>query len=976
MTLQKFINKLMNEDELWNIVHHSIIPGKPPSFVPFKHFVSEQLFPILKNLNIHRLYTHQAQALKALNQGKHVVVSTPTASGKSLIYQIALAETLLVDPHRRALLVFPIKALSRDQLSSAKGFFSSLISENYIAAYDGDTPEKERAKIRKNPPSILITNPDMLHYGLLPYHKKWQAFWEGLKLVVIDEMHTYRGVFGSHVSLIIRRLRRICREYGALPQFVTLSATIGNPEELASQLTGIASSDICLINTSTATMPLRHMIFLTTEYPLAVTAAHLAVRAIRSGFKTIVFTRSRRMTELTYLTIKQRFPEVARHISSYRAGLLPSDRRTIEDALNSGNMQGVVATSALELGIDIGDLDVCILVGYPGTVMTTWQRAGRVGRSGQESAVIMLPQYDALDHYVITHPQHVLSQRYETAVADVSNPEILKDHILCAAAEVPLTDEEISENDGWSDAAALLRASGCLRKNGDGAYTAQVSYPHRNVDIRQVGSAYTIFLKKKEEKPTPVGSIDGVRVFKECHPGAVYLHLGETFTVTSLDMDRRNVWIAPFDGPYFTTVTTEKETNILDIIRSRPVNNFVIQVGRIRVTERVTGYDKKSTRNLEVLEHVNLDLPPQSYETVGFWIEIDSWIENLVRDSGRHFMGGLHALEHAIISMFPLFLLCDRNDIGGIATPYHHQIKKSGVFVYDGYPGGIGLCMRAFERIEDILKRVEELLATCDCTEGCPRCIQSPKCGSGNKPLDKDSAALIVNALGDPALLRTHGKILKTSPQILQNTTLISSDDIQNQQRIAFLDLETQKLAYEVGGWHNTHLMRVSVAVLYDTLIKKFLVFREHEIDEMIKLLTEYELIVGFNIKRFDYGVLAPYSTINLHELPTFDILEDIEKILGFRLSLDHLAAATLGATKIADGIQAVKWFREERWKELIQYCIRDVELTRDLFFFGLRHGYLRFMERKGGIRDINVNWSILKFIKPTYRETRLEGTP
>ncbi|SFM71901.1 DEAD/DEAH box helicase [Thermodesulforhabdus norvegica] len=966
MALQYFLQNIKNEEERWRVVNHTFIEGNPPSFVPLKTSIAAGVFPLLKRFNIHQLYRHQLEALKALRKGKHLVVSTPTASGKSLIYQIAIAEKIVTDPGAKALLIFPIKALSRDQLQSAREFFSGLLSEKAIAVYDGDTAEKERAEIRKNTPSILITNPDMLHYGLLPYHAKWQKLWQDLKFVVIDEMHSYRGVFGSHVSLILRRLRRICKLYGSSPQFLSLSATIGNPLELASQLTGISPDDLTLVASSAAPSPPRHILFITTDLPLAVTAALLTVRSIRKGLKTIVFTRSRRMTELIYLTIKRRFPDVSRLVSSYRAGLLPSDRRFIEEAINCGNLRGVIATSALELGIDIGDLDVCILVGYPGTVMTTWQRAGRVGRGGQESAVILIPQNDALDHYIISHPGHVLSGEYETAVADVANPEILRDHLLCAAAEIPITEREVNENPGWFDVVGRLKALGLLHRGEEGSYKSRYRYPHRDVDIRQVGQSFTIFLDTKGKKPVAVGSIDGVRVFKECHPGAVYLHLGDTYIVRHLDIERRNVWITPFDGPYFTAVTVEKETSILEIIKSRPLHNFVIRAGRIRVTEQVTGYDKKSTGTMEIIDHVELELPPQSYETVGFWIEVDGWIEKVVRDAGRHFMGGLHALEHAIISMFPLFLLCDRNDIGGIATPYHPQVQKSAVFIYDGYPGGIGLCRRAFDMIEDILKRVEDLLKECDCTEGCPRCIQSPKCGSGNKPLDKDAALLIVRALTDPDMLVENSEAEPTSratePVILHRSP--------QKYNIAFFDLETQKLAHEVGGWHNCHLMRVSVAVLYDMVKERFLVYREDEIEDLIKQFQTYELIVGFNIKRFDYRVLMPYSTIDLQILPTFDILEEVSRVLGFRLSLDHLAAATLGSVKRANGIQAVKWFREGRWEELVSYCIQDVALTRDLFLFGLRNGHLKFRGKRGSMTKIPVNWSLEELLE-TSKEMR-----
>ncbi len=963
MNLQHFLEGIKKTSNYWELVCHYELPGNPPCFDAVRGYVSNRIFDILKSQGIHGLYRHQTDALKAIYSGRHVVVSTPTASGKSLIYNIGIAETLLEYRDARFLLIFPIKALSRDQYEGAKSFFRSVISsDDRIAIYDGDTPEKDRVKIRANIPNVLITNPDMLHYALLPYHQKWQELWENIKFIVIDEMHTYRGVFGSHVAMIVRRLKRVCNHYGSSPQFLLLSATIGNPRELAAQIIEVPLDDIVLVDQSTGPKPRRHVLFLKSDYPMSLVASLLAARAIKHGLKTIIFTRSRRMTELVFISLKNRYRELSGFISSYRAGLLPSDRREIERALNSGKLKCVVATSALELGVDIGDLDVCILVGYPGTIMNTWQRAGRVGRSGQESAIIMIPQHDALDQYVISHPEHVLSKNFETAVAGTENVEILKDHLVCAASEIPLTKDEVDSKPGWSEAVSELTESGKLWYGENQEFYASTRYPHRSVDIRQVGDSYTIFLKKKSAKAIPFGSVDGVRVFKECHPGAVYLHLGEMYQVVELDLRKRNVIVRPFDGAYFTVPVSEKHTDILEVISTRPAGNFVLRLGKLRVTERVLGYEKKTTRGMETLDYVELDLPSQSFETVGLWIEIDKWIEALVQNRHLHFMGGIHALEHAIISMFPLFLLCDRNDLGGIAHPSHYQIKKGAVFIYDSYPGGIGLCKEAFRIFEEILGRVQELLLACECENGCPLCIYSPKCGSGNKPLDKDAAKLISKALLDPGLLEKFGKVgtVENAPSFTPPKIMIS----KRKYRIAYLDLETQKLANEVGGWHNKHLMRVSVAVLYDEVKKDFLVFYESDLERLFNILPSYELIVGFNVKKFDYSVLSSYTTVDLVNLPTFDILEEIQRTIGFRVSLDSLAKATLGKNKIADGIQAVKWFRMQRWKELVEYCRADVDITRMLFRFAISNKYLLCTNKEGKKIRIPTPWDLDGIIK------------
>lgn len=987
MAIQQFIKRLKNEREgRWDIVHHTVLEPTPSYTVPIEKVLSESLVKLMRDalalrkesLRVHNfrgLYNHQAEALKAIQSGKHIVVSTPMASGKSLIYYLAFAESLIKNPNAKALFVFPTKALSRDQLDSAAGFFGSLFPDVKVAVYDGDTSYRERGIIRDSCPSIIITNPDMLHYAFLPYHTKWQRLWENLCLVVFDEIHTYRGVFGSHVAQILRRLRRIHALYNNTDTganeltFVLLSATIGNPLELSSQLTGIPEELIALVEKSSAPLPLRHFFFVKSDYPLSITASWILAEAVLENLKTIVFTRSRRMTELIFLTIRQRFPKLAQHISSYRAGLLPSDRRDIERKLSrKGGLKGIISTSAMELGVDIGDLDVCILVGYPGTIMNTWQRAGRVGRSGQESAIVLIPQADALDQYIITHPEHVLSGKAEMTVADAKNHQILSAHLLCSAAEHPIQPYELIENPHWVEELRFLKAIGKVFQDEEGRWFARSIYPHRSVDIRQTGNGFTIFMKNGEsDTPSPIGSIDGIRAFRECHPGAIYLHLGETYEVTEFDLSHHRIFVRPFSGSYFTMATIIKDTKILETLRSKKVRNFVLKLGRLKITEQVTGYEKKSTKTLEVIGLDTLDLPPQHYETIGFWIEINTWVQNLIKKRELHFMGGIHALEHALISMFPLLILCDRGDIGGIAYPLHPEVKKSAIFIYDGYEGGIGICEKAFDMIESLFDKVIHLLESCECAEGCPACIHSPRCGSGNKPLDKEAAKEIARAL-----MEHFGDVDEEESR--ENDTKILYPGEKNRlihpipegrANIAFFDLETQFLANEVGGWHNAHLMRVSVAVIYDEIKGSFIAYREEEIAELLKQLTQYDLIVGFNIIDFDYKVLEPYARFNLYQrLPTLDILKDIRLSIGRKVSLDHLAAVNIKEHKTADGLQAVRWFREGKWDSLINYCCHDVMITRKLFYKGLTEGKLYYYDREGSIRQVSLSWSPEKLLK------------
>ncbi len=959
--IERFLQILLSQVGKWGkIAHHAVLPEcrahyADPGGLP------AAIEAALLAVGIRRLYRHQSAALERLRSGEDVVVATPTASGKSLIYNIAVAEALLGNAQQRALYLFPTKALSRDQLGTVSGFLASLGNDPPLGAaiYDGDTNAYQRSKVRQQIPQVLLTNPDMLHYALLAYHAKWVELWRNLRFVVIDEMHTYRGVFGSHVAQIIRRLRRICRYYGSDPQFVLLSATIANPGELAEQL---IHRPVAVVQEHGAPQAKRHFLFLQPEEPPSGVAARLVVQAARLGLKTIAFTQSRKLTELVHMSVQRMAPELRHKVSSYRAGFLPEERRSIEQNLASGALSAVISTSALEVGIDIGMLDLCILVGYPGTIMTTWQRGGRVGRGGQESAIILVPAEDALDQYIIHHPQEFLGSHYEVAVVDPDNPEILKAHLPCAAAELPITRAECGQmSETSARVMAQLTTSGDLRQSADGErWLAAVNQPHRRVDIRSVGDAYTILTASVDEdgKWNPLGKSDGVRAFKECHPGAIYLHRGQQYQITELDLKNRVIRAVNGQVPYFTRVRSEKETTILEVLKSKPVANFIVRLGRLRVTEQIVGYEKRRLFTQELLDQHALDLPPQSFETVGFWLEIEEAIAQAVRSGKLHFMGGIHAVEHAAISMFPLFALCDRNDIGGIAYPLHPQLEKSAVFIYDGYPGGIGLAARGYDIIGPLLDKTRGLIASCTCDQGCPACIHSPKCGAGNKPLDKAAALLILKYLMGEMPLPDFSS--RQDPSLDDDIVGLEPEVPEvDPPRIGFFDLETQRLADEVGGWQNKHLMRVSVAVLGCGFEEDYRIYREDDLDQLISDLQELDLVVGFNIKSFDYSVLRAYSSFDFKKLPTFDILEQIHQHLGFRLSLDHVAEHTLGEAKQADGIQAVRWFREGQWEPLIRYCRDDVRLTRDVFRHCLEKGYLVYADRQGNRVRLPTPWKL-----------------
>ncbi len=958
MEIEDYIRELQEDREFGEaFVYHRHLPPEPAYHADLNS-TRPELVRTLRRSGIDRFYSHQAQALDLIRKGKNVLVATPTASGKSLIFNLAVLETLQQNPHARALYLFPLKALEHDQIKNLETLCAAAGGPSISAAvYDGDTSAYRRKQIRSSVPGIIFTNPDMLHRAILSHHESWRDLFENLTFVVLDEVHTYRGIFGSHMNQVIRRLRRVCRLYGSNPGLVMLSATVQNPAEFGESL---IQDRVEVVETSGASRPDRHFVFLNPHSSANFMAARLFVRSLEAGFRTIAFTQARKVTELMHIWASRLAPRFRDRISSYRAGFMPSERREIEQKLAKGSILGVISTSALEMGIDIGHLDVCILVGYPGTVINTWQRGGRVGRSGKASLVVLVAKPDALDQYFMRHPDNLFERGFEAVVLDPDNRFVTEAHLVCAAVEHPIT---LADSETWPmnlhDRLKALEESGDLTRSADDPPTwyAVKKRPHLDVNIRSVGGTYTIF---DAVSGAAVGTVDEGRAFKECHPGAVYLHRGEHFLVERLDLRKMDVIARPADLKYFTRARSEKETEILQVLRSRPRGRFVVREGRLKVTEQVTGYEKRALPGQEMLGVIPLDLPSRTFETVGFWIEIEPVIKRMVEDRGLHFMGGIHAIEHAAIGIFPLFALCDRNDIGGICYPYHPELDKGAIFIYDGYPGGVGLAQRGFEVVSDLLERTLEHLRGCDCEEGCPSCIHSPKCGSGNKPLDKNAAVFVLECLLGHVPLDAAADGAREESDLRTAPAGPATHGEPEEPGIVYLDLETRMLAQEVGGWRNTHLMRVSVAVIYDSREKAFFSFTEDEVDDLIALLFKADLVVGFNIKRFDYGVLSAYSAADLNTLKTFDILEDIHRRLGFRLGLDHLARETLDRGKTADGLQAVEWFRVGDMERLTAYCREDVAVTRDLFRFGLDKGYLVYRQKRENRRvRLRVDWGL-----------------
>ncbi len=950
--INEYIQSLVSSDRLGRqVAYRTVLAGNPPVRSKPKRPWPKYIKKILESSGIHNLYRHQSQAVDLIRSGQHVVVATPTASGKTLVYNLPVLEKILNNCESKALYIFPLKALAQDQLRTFEQMAAYCTEKKPSAAiYDGDTSAWHRKRIRETPPNVLLTNPEMLHLSLLPHHQKWTPFLSGLEVVVVDEVHTYRGVMGSHMAQVFRRFQRICAFYGTFPTFVFSSATVANPAELAEQLTGYKVKSI---TQSGAPQGRRHVVFIDPLEGPAQTAILLLKAALHRGLRTIVYTQSRKLTELIAIWAGRSAGPFAGRISAYRAGFLPEERRKIEAKLANGDLLAVISTSALELGIDIGDLDLCLLVGYPGTVVATWQRGGRVGRSGQDSALVMIGGEDALDQHFMRNPQDLIKREPEAAVVNPYNPQILAKHLACAAAELPLKiDEPILADKPVKKIVFDLEEKGDLLRSADGKEIySRLKSPHRHVDLRGTGRRFNIVDRNTGESK---GEIDGYRAFKETHPGAIYLHNGVTFLVNDLDLGTSTANVSKAKVDYYTRVRAHKDTEILEIFEEKAAWGTKVCIGRLKVTDQVTGYEKWRIHAKKKISTFPLDLPPQIFETEGLWFKIPPQVQKEAESKYLHFMGGIHAIEHAAIGIFPLLVMTDRNDLGGISIPFHPQVGSAAVFVYDGVPGGAGLSRQAFRHADELLAHTLKIIKTCPCESGCPSCVHSPKCGSGNRPIDKAAAIFLLdrlktvtksfNVVGQ-SIKRKKRKIQKFKEKKLENF------------HVGVLDIETQRSAHEVGGWHKADLMGVSCAVLYDSKEDRFFEFLEDQVPRLVEHINRLDLVIGFNIKRFDFHVLSGYTDFDFGNLKTLDLLEDVHNRLGYRLSLDHLAKVTLGAKKSADGLQALRWWKQGRIREIIDYCRLDVEITRDLFLYGKKNGYLLFNNKAGNTVRIPVNW-------------------
>jgi DEAD/DEAH box helicase domain-containing protein len=762
-----------------------------------------EVLAALARLGVEQLYSHQAQALHAAWAGP-TIVTTGTASGKSLCFNLPTLDVLCRDARARALYLYPTKALAQDQARALAAF--GLTKRVRPAIYDGDTPREARRQIRGSA-NVVLTNPDMLHVGILPNHAAWAELFANLAVVVIDEAHVYRGVFGSHVGNVLRRLRRIAGAYGTEPRFVLTSATIANPIDLAERLTGL--EDFQLIDEDGSPAPHRRIAVwnpaltdeaLGTRRSALGEAAELLARLAREGARTICFMKSRKGVEVLSRLVKDDLrttdPDLAEQVEPYRAGYTPQQRRELEQRLVRGELCTVITTDALELGIDIGELDAAVVVTFPGTVASLRQMWGRAGRRGRGLAVYIAGE-DALDQFFCRHPDDFLERPVEAAILDHESPLIFRAHLLCAAHEGPL-----SRGDGeflgprWEAHAEVLESAGALRRRGGTIAASYVpgrpgSYPAAEVSLRSASpESFAIVDVSSGEL---LGSTEAARAHATVHDGAIYMHQGRSYEVRDLDLERRRALVAPFDGDWYTQPKTDTDTEIVRLLDRREALGVTLSFGEVSVTDTVLAYQRRRLADHAQIDIAALDLPPTSFSTQALWFELPIGIKAALggdrltgpalgsspdpaADGGlagvlppEILLGALHATEHAQIAVLPLIAMCDRWDIGGLSTNFHPQTGVPTIFIYDGHPGGIGITRTAYSRFEELCEDARRLIAGCPCASGCPSCVQSPKCGNLNEPLHKAgalallerllaaSSALAVPAVGDSALTAPAG---------------------------------------------------------------------------------------------------------------------------------------------------------------------------------------------------------------------------
>ncbi|MGD0645198.1 MAG: DEAD/DEAH box helicase [Candidatus Bathyarchaeia archaeon] len=730
------------------ITHIEVIKPQEACFGELDQPLPESIQNFLVARNM-RFYSHQAEAINKAREGKNVVIVTPTASGKTLAFNVPVFEALTLDNKATALYLYPTKALTNDQLKVLREMEAETGIQANSNVYDGDTPAHQRSGIRESS-RIILSNPYGLHQ-YLPWHYKWRGFLQNLKFIVIDEAHKYRGIFGSNVAMLIRRLLRICSYYGANPQIILSSATIANPLEHAKKLTG---KDFDVVSTDGAPRGKKLFVFWNPpfiDYTNTIRRSthqetkDLLTLNILNNLQTLCFTTSRQMAELITRWTREDFYRkslrLANSVTAYRAGYLPQERREIENRLKTKSLIGVVSTNALELGIDIGSLDSVIISGYPGTVISTWQQAGRAGRGNADSLVTLVAFQNPLDQYFMKHPGDFFGRPHEQAIIDLHNRYISLAHIMCAACELPITERDREFfPELFSESLEALAQQNLVRKTSRGWVYSGTARPVEVVNLESISDK------------TITVTCDGylletlalTKAYEEVHEGAVLLHQGETYISEKLDLETLTAKVRKEDVNYYTEAKKTVDVAVKKTHQEKR-NAVDVGLGELAITEFYHNYVLKTYD--EVVDRKPLNLPPLTFSTVGMWFTVPDEVKVEVEAGGLDFEGGIHAAEHAMIAMSPIYAMCDRWDIGGLSTSFHLDTGQATIFIYDGFEGGIGISEVLYDKIAKLWEKTLNLIDNCECKDGCPSCIYSPKCGNENEPLDKKAASIILRRM-------------------------------------------------------------------------------------------------------------------------------------------------------------------------------------------------------------------------------------
>ena len=754
-TVQEILGTLVaryRTDEVLTSVR--LIPAREARFRPVPDWVRRELSEAYRAKGIKELYSHQAAAAELVHGGRNVVVVTPTASGKTLCYNLPVLNAVLENPDARALYLFPTKALAQDQLAELHELAKRLDDCFGVFTYDGDTPSDARKAIRERG-HVVLTNPDMLHTGILPHHTKWMRMFENLRYIVLDELHTYRGVFGSHLANVLRRLRRVARFYGSDPQFICCSATIANPGELAAQL---IESEVDVVEDNGA--PAGEKLFVFYNPPMVNRnlgirrsyineATRVAKELLARKLQTIVFANSRLHTEvlLTYLQQANRpKPGQAEPVRGYRGGYLPGERREIERGLREGRIRGVVTTNALELGIDIGSLDACVMAGYAGSIASTWQRAGRAGRRSGTSCAVFVASSAPLDQFIVQHPQYFFGSSPEHAHIQPDNLEILVNHLKCAAFELPLSPDERFGSVELPELCERLGEAGFLHKSGGNWHWVQEGYPADTISLRSVTSDNFIIIDTTGEEngePEVIGEVDFSSALTTVHPKAIYIHQGRQYHVERLDFNQRKAYVKRVNVDYFTDAIRYTQVRVLEIAEEQSIPGPAARAhGDVLVRSQIVGFKKIKFFTNENVGSGKLELPENEMHTTAFWVTLEHELLASLPFTLSERQSGIFGLVYALASMATLLLMCDRRDLGAAvgerppsagadiewqdfatATDAEKEFFEPNLYLYDAYPGGIGFSEPLYRVCDVLLTRTRELIAACPCDNGCPSCV-------------------------------------------------------------------------------------------------------------------------------------------------------------------------------------------------------------------------------------------------------------